>query len=287
MKICIAPDSFKESLTAIEAAECIAAGVTKAAPDCDVVMVPVADGGEGTVPAIINATGGRMRQAGVTGPLGEAVNAQFGLLDDGETAVMEMAAASGLELVAPDKRNPMRTTTHGTGELISAALEAGVRKIIVGVGGSATIDGGAGMAQALGVRLLDGNGKPIGAGGGALAGLRSIDLSGLDSRISETRVQVACDVDNPLTGPTGAAEVYGPQKGATPEMVRQLAHNLELLAEVIRRDLGIDVEHLPGAGAAGGLGAAWRRFSEPSSVRERTSLSRRSASKKRWLRPIS
>jgi len=259
MKICIAPDSFKESLTAIEAADCIAAGVKRAAPDCDVVKVPVADGGEGTVSAIVNATDGQMLKAGVTGPLGEPVEAEFGLID-GETAVIEMASGSGLELVAAHKRNPMLTTTYGTGELIRAALQAGVRRIIVGVGGSATVDGGAGMAQALGARLLDGNGKPIGRGGGALADLRSIDVAGLDSRISQTRVQVACDVDNPLTGPTGAAEVYGPQKGATPEMVRQLAHNLELLAEVVRRDLGIDVKDLPGAGAAGGLGAGLAAF---------------------------
>ena len=220
----------------------------------------MADGGEGTVSAMVSATEGRLLKATVTGPLGEQVEAEFGVLGDGQTAIIEMAAASGLELVPPDKRNPMLTTTFGTGELIRAALDAGCRKIIVGVGGSATVDGGAGMAQALGARFLDADGKPIGPGGGSLAALKAIDLSGMDARLSDARIEVACDVDNPLTGPKGAAAVYGPQKGATPEMARQLDSNLEHLAAVVRSDLGLDVEQLPGAGAAGGIAAGLVAF---------------------------
>jgi glycerate kinase len=256
----VAPDSFKESLSAIEAAECIAAGLRKAAPRCEVVIVPMADGGEGTVSAMVSATEGRRLKANVTGPLGEPVEAEFGVLGDGRTAIIEMAAASGLELVSPGKRNPMLTTTFGTGELIRAALDAGCRKIIVGVGGSATVDGGVGMAQALGGRFVDAEGKPIGRGGGALAALHAIDLLDMERRLRETRVEVACDVNNPLTGPKGAAEVYGPQKGATPAMVFQLETSLQRLAAVIRYDLGVEVEELPGAGAAGGIAAGLVAF---------------------------
>ena len=255
MRICIAPDSFKESLSAVEAAESIARGVRNVSADFEIVSVPMADGGEGTVSTLVHATGGRTVSVRVTGPLGEPVDAEFGLLGDGTTAVIEMAAASGLALVRPDRRNPMIATTCGTGELVKAALDHGARKIIIGIGGSATVDGGAGMAQALGVRFLDQSGRDIPRGGGGLASLHSIDLTGLDARIRQTEILVACDVDNPLTGQRGAAPVYGPQKGATPEMVQQLSENLGRLAAVIRRDAGVDVEHLPGAGAAGGLGA--------------------------------
>jgi len=260
MKICIAPAPFKESLGAADVAEAIAEGCRRACPGCECVLVPMADGGEGTVDAMVHATGGRLASAHVTGPMGEPVDAVFGILGGGDAAVIEMAAASGLPLVPPEKRNPLLATTFGTGELIRAALDAGARRIIVGIGGSATVDGGAGMAQALGIGLLDASGRPIPRGGGGLAQLAAVDLSGRDARIVGVTIEVACDVDSPLTGPQGAAAVYGPQKGATPEMVEQLDRNLAHLAAVIRRDVRLDIEHLPGAGAAGGLGAGLVAF---------------------------
>lgn len=260
MKICIAPAPFKESLGAADAAEAIAEGCRRGCPGCECVLVPMADGGEGTVDAMVHATGGRLASARVTGPMGEPVDAAFGILGGGDAAVIEMAAASGLPLVPPEKRNPLLATTFGTGELIRAALDAGARRIIVGIGGSATVDGGAGMAQALGIGLLDASGRPIPRGGGGLAQLAAVDLSGRDARIVGVTIEVACDVDSPLTGPQGAAAVYGPQKGATPEMVEQLDRNLAHLAAVIRRDVRLDIEHLPGAGAAGGLGAGLVAF---------------------------
>ena len=260
MRIVIAPDSFKGSLSAQEVCDAIARGVLRAAPETVIDTVPMADGGEGTVQSLVDATGGELVMQHVTGPLGEPVTATFGLLGDGETAVIEMASASGLPLVPEGRRNPLVTTTRGTGELMRAALDRGRRKLLIGIGGSATNDGGAGMAQALGAALLDGNGRPIGPGGGALASLARIDLSGMDPRLAETEVVVACDVENPLTGARGASAVYGPQKGATPVMVRQLDANLSHFAEIIRRDLGKDVAEVPGAGAAGGLGAGLIAF---------------------------
>jgi glycerate kinase len=220
----------------------------------------MADGGEGTVDALVAATGGRIVSVRVTGPLGEPVDSFFGILGDGETAVIEMAAAAGLHLVPPEKRNPMVTTTYGVGELMRAALDAGCRRLIIGIGGSATNDGGAGMAQALGVRLLDEQGNEIGFGGGALERLARLDLSDFDRRVWDAEILVACDVTNPLTGPNGASAVYGPQKGATPEMVRQLDANLRHYAAVLQRDLGVEVETVAGAGAAGGLGAGLLAF---------------------------
>ncbi|HUT37652.1 MAG TPA: glycerate kinase [Planctomycetota bacterium] len=260
MKIVIAPDSFKECLAAEAVAEAMARGVRVAAPGAEVVCVPMADGGEGTVRALVAATGGRLRQARVTGPLGEPVEAEFGLLGDGTAGVIEMAAASGLPLVPLERRDPTKTTTWGTGELIAAALGLGAERLILGIGGSATVDGGAGMAQALGARLLDAAGKPIGWGGGELARLARIDVSGIVPRLAGVACDVACDVTNPLAGPRGAAAVYGPQKGATPAMVKQLDANLAHLAAVVRRDLGVDVCDVPGAGAAGGLGAGLMAF---------------------------
>jgi glycerate kinase len=227
----------------------------------------MADGGEGTVQALVDATGGEIIAQEVCDPLGNRIHANFGILGDGNTAVIEMAAASGLPLVPEDKRNPMLTTTFGTGELIRAALDRGCRKLIVGIGGSATVDGGAGMAQALGARLLDKDGNEVPRGGGGLEYLDRIDVSGLDPRIVMTLEQapalqtvVACDVDNPLVGPRGGPEVYGPQKGATPEMVKKLDRYLDRYADIIKRDLGIDVKEEPGAGAAGGLGAGLMAF---------------------------
>jgi len=256
----VAPDSFKGSASAKEVAQAIADGLKVALPDAEFDLVPMADGGEGTVDALVAATGGQIVNVKVTGPLGEPVEGFFGILGDGETAVIEMAAAAGLHLVPPQKRNPLITTTYGVGELIKAALEMGCRKLIIGIGGSATNDGGAGMAQALGAKLLDENGNEIGFGGGELGKLAHIDVSSLDKRIQEAEIFVACDVTNPLTGPNGASAVYGPQKGATPEMVKVLDENLRHYAQIIRRDLGVDVEHVPGAGAAGGLGAGLMAF---------------------------
>ncbi len=260
MKVVIAPDSFKESLSSLEVATHIAAGFRQIFPDADYVTVPVADGGEGTVEALVDATGGNHCTARVTGPMGAPVDAGYGLGGDGKTAVIEMAASSGLMLVPRAERDPRKATTRGVGELILAALGRGARHLILGIGGSATNDGGAGMAQALGIRLLDEAGAEIGPGGGALAGLARIDASGLDPRLKECRIEVACDVDNPLTGPDGASAVFGPQKGATPDMVRQLDANLAHFADCLKRDLGADVAGLAGGGAAGGLGAGLVAF---------------------------
>jgi glycerate 2-kinase len=256
MKIVIAPDSYKESLSALEVATEIEAGFREIFPAARYLKLPMADGGEGTVAAMVAATGGRLVQVQVRGPLGAPVQACFGLTGDGRTAVVEMAAASGLALIAPGLRNPLLTTSYGTGELIRAALDAGASRLIIGIGGSATNDGGAGMLQALGVRLLDRSGCELPPGGGSLGELDRIEVSGLDPRLKACRVDAACDVDNPLTGPKGASAVFGPQKGATPEMVAQLDRNLSRYASVIFRDLGAQVDSLPGAGAAGGMGAA-------------------------------
>lgn len=260
MRVVIAPDSFKGSLTAWEAAAAMAEGVRRLWPAAETVLVPMADGGEGTTEALVRATGGTLHEQTVTGPLGEPVRAAFGILGDGETGVIEMAAAAGLYLVPEDRRDPRVTTTYGVGELIRAALDAGCRRLVVGIGGSATNDGGVGMAQALGAHFTDTEGREIGWGGGRLKDLMHIDLSGLDTRLSGVEVRVACDVDNPLTGPRGAAAIYGPQKGATPAMVVELDANLAHLAAVIEKDLGQHVNTIPGAGAAGGLGAGLIAF---------------------------
>lgn len=270
MKIVVAPQALKGSLDAAEVGAAIAAGVRAVFPDAQIAVVPVADGGEGTVRALVAATGGELRRTRVSGPLGEPVEAEWGILGTVRehdardtpvrTAVIEMAAASGLPLVPPSRRDPRITSTRGTGELLRAALDAGCRAVILGIGGSATNDGGAGMAQALGARLLDDTGNELPPGGAALARLARIDKSGLDARLRATSVRVACDVTNPLVGPTGASAVYGPQKGATPEMVRALDAALAHYADVLRRDLGVDVRDVPGAGAAGGLGAGLLAF---------------------------
>ncbi|PSV14141.1 glycerate kinase [Photobacterium kishitanii] len=256
MKIIIAPDSYKESLTAMEVATAIEAGFRQVMPNAEYIKLPMADGGEGTVQSLIDASNGTIVHHPVTGPLGEQVQGFFGIMGNGKTAVIEMAAASGLHLVSPEQRNPMLTTSYGTGELILAALEQGVEHIIVGIGGSATNDGGIGMAQALGVQLLDSNGQSLGFGGQALAQLATIDISHIDPRLATIKLEVACDVDNPLCGAKGASAVFGPQKGATPAMVTELDQNLAHYAAIIERDLAIDVKHMAGAGAAGGMGAA-------------------------------
>ena len=256
MKIVIAPDSYKESLTAMEVATAIEAGFRQILPDAEYHKLPMADGGEGTVQSLVDATGGSIVKHRVTGPLGEQVDSFYGLMGDGKSAVIEMAAASGLHLIPPEKRNPLLTTTFGTGELILAALDKGVEHIIVGIGGSATNDGGIGMAQALGIKMQDAEGKEIGFGGVELSRLACIDTRAVDPRLAAIKLEVACDVDNPLCGPKGASQVFGPQKGATPEMVEQLDANLARYAGIIKQQLDRDVKEMAGAGAAGGLGAA-------------------------------
>jgi glycerate 2-kinase len=254
LKIVIAPDSYKGTNTALEVARAIERGMRRVAPGIDAVIVPIADGGEGTVEAALTAAGGELREVEVTGPLGEKRKAAFGVMSGGR-AVIEMAAASGLPLVPDDKRNPLITTTYGTGELVRAALDAGCRELLIGIGGSATNDGGMGMAQALGASFIDEKGRELGRGGGELERLARVDVSHLDPRLAEARVVIACDVDNPLCGDRGASAIYGPQKGATPEMIKRLDAGLRHYAGVLKAALGRDVVDLPGAGAAGGLGA--------------------------------
>ncbi len=260
MKIVIAPDSYKESLSALDVATAIELGFREIFPQAEYIKLPVADGGEGTVEAMVAATQGRIVEVTVTGPLGTQVEGFYGLSGDEQSAFIEMAAASGLELVLPEQRNPLITTSWGTGELIRHALDAGVKHIIIGIGGSATNDGGAGMVQALGAKLLDSEGNALGQGGGALETLARIDISELDRRLHDCRIEVACDVTNPLTGKEGATAIFGPQKGATPEMITRLDAALAHYAELIKRDLDLDVLDLAGGGAAGGMGAALFAF---------------------------
>jgi glycerate kinase len=292
MKVVVAPDTFKESLGASEVAAALAEGVLASCADARVDLVPMADGGEGTVAAMVAATGGKFLHADTFGPLGEPIRARFGMLGgaggaglpgllglsgampalrgetedvaEGGTAVIEMAAASGLTLVPAERRDPLRTTTFGTGKLILAALDAGAAEIIIGLGGSATCDGGAGCAQALGVKFRESGGADCvcGLAGGGLPSIDDIDMSARDPRLANVRIRIACDVTNPLTGPDGSAAVYGPQKGATPEAVERLDAALAHLAHVIRKKLNVDVEKMPGAGAAGGLAAGLVAFAD-------------------------
>lgn len=259
MHILIVPDSFKGSLSSIEAAQCIDTGFRRVFSGCTSGLLPVADGGEGTVEALVAGAGGQIVTATVSNPLGRPVEAQFGLLEDG-WAVIEMAQASGLPLLAPQERNPGRTSTYGTGQLIRAALDRGCRHMLIGIGGSATNDGGAGMAAALGVRFLDSGSALLPPGGLALADLAQIDLTQLDPRIRDTEFVVASDVTNPLCGSNGASAVYGPQKGASPQQVAALDEALAHYATLLATTCGLDVANLPGAGAAGGLGAGLMAF---------------------------
>ncbi|KGQ36461.1 glycerate kinase [Gallibacterium genomosp. 1] len=255
MKIVIAPDSFKESLTALQVAQAIEIGFKKIFPDAEYVKVPMADGGEGTVQSLIDAWKGQSMVTEVTAPLGNKVLAKWGLSADRETAIIEMAEASGLHLVDENKRNPLITSSYGTGELIKAALNLGVEKIILGIGGSATNDAGVGMLQALGAAFLDNKGKPLVAGGAALKRLSKIDLSTLDPRLAITQIEVACDVDNPLCGERGASAVFGLQKGATVAMIKELDAALFFFSQKVEQQLNKDIANIAGAGAAGGMGA--------------------------------
>ena len=260
MRIVVAPDSYKGSVSAPDVAEAMERGILRIFAGAEVRKVPIADGGEGTVAALVAATGGELRHSQVLDPLGRRIDAQWGILGDGTTAVIEMAAASGLPLVPERLRDPERATSFGTGELIRAALDAGLRRIILGIGGSATNDGGAGMARALGARFVDAAGSELAEGGAALAGLAAVHLDGLDPRLHETEITVACDVDNPLCGPRGASAVFGPQKGATPDMVAELDAALWHYALIAQAATGRTVAEVPGAGAAGGLGAGLLLF---------------------------
>lgn len=260
MKIIIAPDSFKDSLSAEGVAAAIAEGLIRVWPEAQLVLCPMADGGEGTVESVLAACEGELRTTAVQGPLGTSVEAHWGWLAASHTAIIEMAEASGLQLVPVSQRDACTSSTFGTGELILAALDAGAQRIILAIGGSATNDGGAGMLQALGVRLLDGAGHELARGGAALAQLQQIDLAGFDARLADSQFQIACDVDNPLVGPHGASAVFGPQKGATPEQVQQLDAALQQYAAVIARQFGQQVAQLAGAGAGGGIAAAMLVF---------------------------
>ena len=260
MKIIIAPDSFKDSLSAEGVAQAIAEGLAQVWPDAELVQCPMADGGEGTVDAVLAACKGQLRHHVVRGPLGTAVEAHWGWLADSHTAIIEMAEASGLQLVPPGQRDACTTTTHGTGELIRAALDAGAERIILAIGGSATNDGGAGAMQALGVQLFDADDQPLAPGGLALARLARISLEHLDPRLAQVRFEIAADVNNPLCGPHGASAIFGPQKGANPEQVQQLDAALGRFADHCANVLSKDVRDEPGSGAAGGLGFAAKAF---------------------------
>lgn len=255
MKIVVAPDSFKESMTAKEVCEHIEKGLKAVSKNWEIIKIPMADGGEGTLDALIDSTKGKIFYEQTVGPLGDELTSRFGILGEKNIAVIEMASTSGLELISPEKRNPYITTTFGTGQLILKALDLNVEKIILGIGGSATNDGGAGMLQALGAKLLDENNNQIGYGGYELSRLKKIDFSELDERLKKVEILVACDVTNPLTGENGASHIFGKQKGATPEMIKVLDRNLLLYSKIIEKDLGIKVDDIPGSGAAGGLGA--------------------------------
>lgn len=264
MKFVIAPDSFKGSLTAQEAAQAIATGLRRVFPNATYELVPMADGGEGTVQSLVDATQGDFRQAVVLNPLGQPVTATYGLLGDHQTAVIEMAAASGIQFVNDQTKNPLITTTYGTGQLMLDAIAHGAKELIIGIGGSATTDGGQGMAEAIGVRFLNQQGQPIQRGGGGLAELATIDTSQVDPLVKQVHVRIASDVTNPLVGPQGSAAVFGPQKGATPEMVATLDRNLQHYATIVQETLGVDLADYPGAGAAGGLGAGLLAFTQSS-----------------------
>ncbi|MBS4178788.1 glycerate kinase family protein [Lederbergia citrea] len=258
--IVLAPDSFKESMTAKEACIAMEKGIKNVANDITCIHVPMADGGEGTMQSLVDATGGKIYAKKVIGPLGNEVEAFYGILGDGDTGIIEMSSASGLHLVPTEKRNPMITTTYGTGQLINACLGHGIKKLLIGIGGSATNDGGAGLVQSLGGRLLDHSGIELKFGGGELGKLAEIDLSNLDPRLADVTIEVACDVNNPLCGEKGASHVFSRQKGATSKMIEILDNNLKNYAGIIKEKLNKDVLEVPGGGAAGGLGAGLMVF---------------------------
>ena len=260
MKILIAPDSFKGTLTASEVCNSIEKGIKNFIPHAKTFKLPLSDGGEGFIETMVSSTGGIIEKVLVKDPIGRQIEASFGILGDKKTAVIEMAAASGITLLDNIEKNPLKTSTYGTGQLIKSAMDKNISKIIMGIGGSATVDGGVGMAMALGIQFLDKSGKSIGFGGGALEKIYTIDTTHIDPRVKRIQIEVACDVSNPLTGESGAAAVFGPQKGASPLMVKKLDHNLTILALKLKEQLNKNIEFLPGSGAAGGLGAGLLAF---------------------------
>lgn len=260
MKILIASDSYKHCLSSKEVGECLREGIMEKMPETTVVIVPIADGGEGTVDALVDSAGGKKVSVSVHGPLMKETTAQFGLIDNGRTAVMEMSAASGIELLKDEELDPLKTTTFGTGEMILDALDRGCDKIVIGLGGSATNDGGAGMLEALGIKLLDKDGNSIPKGGGGLSALEEIDASGLDERLKDTEIVLASDVDNTLTGDDGATRVYGPQKGAGKDEIEKLEKNIIRFADLTEKITGKDLRDEPGAGAAGGIGFGFMTY---------------------------
>ena len=260
MKILIAPQSYKGSISAIKVAEAIKEGALNIFPSIESLIIPVADGGDGTLETLVESTSGIIHNSNATGPLGNSIPVIWGTLGDSKTAIIEMARISGLALVPQNKRNPYYTTSYGLGEIIKEALDLGYRKFIIGIGGSATNDGGAGMAQALGAKLTDANKKSIDFGGLALNEITKIDISGIDPRINESEILVACDVNNPLCGPNGASFIYGPQKGASPEMVKTLDDALYHFGSQLIRDTGINIMEIEGSGAAGGIGGGMVGF---------------------------
>ena len=260
MKIVISPQSFKGSLSAMEVAIAMREGALKVFPNANIVLCPVADGGDGTLETLVDISGGEIHQSSVHNPIGELINAEWGAMGDASTAVIEMARSSGLALLNLDQLDPLNASTYGLGELIKNALNNGFRNFIIGIGGSATTDAGAGMAQALGIKLLDKNGRSLTPGGIHLKDLYEIDMASIDTRILDSDFQIACDVTNPLTGPEGAAEVYGPQKGATSKMIKDLDEALENFSQIVIKTINKDVSKLPGSGAAGGLGAGMIAF---------------------------
>ena len=264
MRVLIAPDSFKGSLSSIEVANAMANGVKAANLENETIIIPMADGGEGTVEALVSATNGKMIPKEVSGPLGESMVASFGILGDGVTGVVEVAAASGLALIPEKDRNPMITSSYGTGQLIQAALDEGCKRLIIGLGGSATNDGGMGIARALGVKFFDDDGLSLIGRGRDLLRVSRIDVKNLDPRLKEIEIIIACDVTNPFCGPKGAAAIFAPQKGANPEMVKQLDQGLNRFAAVMKKELGKDVREIPGAGAAGGIGGGLMALLNPS-----------------------
>lgn len=253
LRILVAPNAFKESLSAMDAAAAISRGLLKVLPESKITQLPIADGGDGTLEAVVEGTHGKILRARVLDPLGKKISAEYGLTGDGKTAVIEMSRASGLALVPPSHRNPMLSTSYGTGQLILAALKRGVQDIILGIGGSATVDGGIGALQALGIEFVDRRGKPVVWGGNGLKSIARIDMGKINPLLEQARILVACDVDNPLVGPRGSAAVFGPQKGATPAMVRRLDQYLGKLGQLIQETTGRDVSQVAGSGAAGGI----------------------------------
>ena len=257
IRILVAPNAFKESLTATDAANAISKGIQKILPNAIITKLPIADGGDGTLEAVVSGTNGKKLRSPVLDPIGRKITAEYGLTGNGKTAVIEMSRASGLALVTPKHRNPMLLTSYGTGQLINAALKRGVKDIILGIGGSATVDGGIGALEALGFEFFNSRNKPVARGGKGLKSIVRVETNHVNPLLKKVRILVACDVDNPLVGPKGAAHIFGPQKGATPAMVKELDLALISFGNIILKKTGLDISRVPGTGAAGGIAGSF------------------------------